>query len=73
MPDQPQLQSEGWAVFAPSGAVSWRSFETNREASLYAFLGPNWREHWVAHVDVGYQCLPIRFTPDLTRLPARAA
>lgn len=33
------IQNTGWAVFAPSGAVVWKSFETSREASLRAYLG----------------------------------
>lgn len=64
---KPKLQSAGWAVFAPSGAVSWRSFETSLEASLRAFAGPNWTEDWPAHEAIGCQCLPIRFAPDLVR------
>lgn len=57
------LQSEGWAVFAPSGAVSWHSFETSREASIRAFLAsPRWEELWPSHEACGYQCVPLTFT-----------
>lgn len=58
-----KLQSEGWAVFAPSGAVSWRSFETSREASLRAFGGQHWETTWPTLEQAGFRCLPITFTP----------
>ncbi|MBO1080858.1 hypothetical protein [Roseomonas haemaphysalidis] len=50
----------GWAVYAPSGAISWRSIETSRDASLGAFVGPGWRDHWPASEAVGYRCVPIQ-------------
>ena len=50
----------GWAVFAPSGAVSWRSLETSREASLQAFAGPHWRELWPSNEAVGFRCVPVQ-------------
>lgn len=37
-PQPSPIQNRGWAVFAPSGAVVWRSFETSREDSLRAYL-----------------------------------
>lgn len=48
----------GWAVFAPSGAVSWRSLETSREASLRAFAGEHWAEIDLARQRGGW--LPLR-------------
>lgn len=50
----------GWAVFAPSGAVSWRSIETSRQASLRMFAGEHWAETWPASEIVGYRCVPIQ-------------
>lgn len=55
-----KASATGWAVFAPSGAVSWRSFETSREASLRAFAGPHWEETWPANEVVGFRCVLIQ-------------
>lgn len=66
---RPHIQDEAWAVFAPSGAVSWRSFETSRDASLRAFAGEHWRDIWPSMEAGGYCCLPVRITPDLARMP----
>lgn len=51
------LCATGWAVFAPSNAISWRSIETSRGASLVAFAGEMAR--WPDFEAAGYKCVPV--------------
>ncbi len=61
-PEQTTLEASGWACFAPSGAISWRSVETSREASLELYLGSHWREHWPQMEAAGSCCVQVRIT-----------
>lgn len=67
------LQNSGWAVFAPSGAVVWRSFATNREESIAGYLGQLWRDVWPTHEAAGFKCIELNFTPKATSLDAAIA
>jgi hypothetical protein len=66
-PSTKALTFIGFAVYAPSGAISWRSVENNREASISAYLnGSNpairaelWRDMEAA----GFTCEEVRIAP----------
>jgi hypothetical protein len=56
----------GFAVYAPSGAISWRSIENSREASITAFIkgsGLASQEVWKDLEGAGFCCEPILIAP----------
>lgn len=58
-----KLQDRCWAVFVPSGSVSYRSFEHSREASIAAFCGAHWAELWPSHEAAGFRCVELELKP----------
>lgn len=54
------LRRTGWACFAPSGEVSWRTFETSREASVRLLVGSG-LGGWETYERAGWRCLELKW------------